>query len=190
MYYNKTLKKYLDDLAARKPVPGGGAAAALAAAMGASLISMVVNFTLGRPKYEKYQKELQLILSKSENLRKLFLALVDLDIAAYQSKNIKKAMEIPLKVCRLSLEALSLCPDLAKKGNSNLISDAAVAAVLLEAAFTGAYFNVEINLQNLFEDGSTRKIRKELKAKAGTVRRIRRETEEKVGEIIRRQAAG
>ncbi|MFZ2357219.1 MAG: cyclodeaminase/cyclohydrolase family protein, partial [Candidatus Omnitrophota bacterium] len=34
MYKNKTLKKYLDDLAAKLPAPGGGSAAALNAALG------------------------------------------------------------------------------------------------------------------------------------------------------------
>ncbi|TBR15974.1 hypothetical protein EPO66_05245, partial [bacterium] len=47
VYINKSIKKYLEDLSAKKPVPGGGSASALTAALGSSLISMVVNFTLG-----------------------------------------------------------------------------------------------------------------------------------------------
>jgi formiminotetrahydrofolate cyclodeaminase len=82
-YKEQTLKKYLDDLAAKLPAPGGGSAAALAAALGASLISMVVNFTLGKPKYAEYEKGLKQILSKSERLREEFLNLVDLDVTAY-----------------------------------------------------------------------------------------------------------
>ncbi|MBI5145023.1 MAG: cyclodeaminase/cyclohydrolase family protein, partial [Candidatus Omnitrophica bacterium] len=58
-YREATLKKYSDDLAAKLPAPGGGSAAALAAAMGVSLISMVVNFTLGKPKYAQYERELK-----------------------------------------------------------------------------------------------------------------------------------
>ena len=69
MYRDSTLKQYLEDLAAKKPAPGGGSAAALTAAMGASLISMVINFTLGKPKYAKYESELKGILEKSEKLR-------------------------------------------------------------------------------------------------------------------------
>ena len=78
-YKNQNLTKYLDDLSARLPAPGGGSAAALNAAMGASLISMVVNFTLGKPKYAAFEEELKDILAKSEKLRKDFLDLVDLD---------------------------------------------------------------------------------------------------------------
>ena len=58
MYVNKSLKKYLDDLTAKLPAPGGGSAAALVAALGAALIGMVINFTLGKPKYARYQMEL------------------------------------------------------------------------------------------------------------------------------------
>ena len=90
-YKESTLTKYLDDLAAKLSAPGGGSAAALTAAMGASLISMVVNFTLGKPKYAQYENELKATLEGSERLREEFLNLVDLDVNAYKSKNIRDA---------------------------------------------------------------------------------------------------
>ena len=148
-YKNQSLIKYLDDLSARLAAPGGGSAAALNAAMGASLISMVVNFTLGKPKYAAFEPELNEILIKSEKLRKDLLDLVDLDVVAYQSKDARKALDVPLMLARLCCEAAKLCPPLIKKGNLNLISDVAVAAILLESAFVSACFNVEINLKNL-----------------------------------------
>jgi formiminotetrahydrofolate cyclodeaminase len=64
MYKNSSLKRYLDDLAAKLPAPGGGSAAALTASLGASLISMVVNFTLGKPRYAQYEKELKETLER------------------------------------------------------------------------------------------------------------------------------
>ena len=85
-YKNQNLDKYLDDLSAKLSAPGGGSAAALNAAMGASLISMVVNFTLGKPKYAAFDPELKKILAKSEKLRKDFLRLVDLDVVVYQNR--------------------------------------------------------------------------------------------------------
>ena len=88
-YKDESLKKYLDDLAARLPAPGGGSAAAFNAAIGAALISMVVNFTLGKPRYAEYENELKKMLEKSERLREEFLNLADLDVTAYKSKNIK-----------------------------------------------------------------------------------------------------
>ena len=185
MYKDSSLKQYLDDLAAKLPAPGGGSAVALSAALGASLISMVVNFTLGKPKYAKYEGELKAIILKSEKLREEFINLVDLDVTAYQSKNIRDALDVPFMVCRLSFEAIKLCPPLVKKGNINLISDVAVAAVLLESAFGSTYFNVEINLKLLADKKLTKSINKELVQKAKSIKKIRLQTEEKVGKIIR-----
>lgn len=83
MYANNTLKVYLDDLAAKKPAPGGGSAAALAGALGCALLSMVCNFTIGKTQYKNVEKEIRKILSQSERLRKRLLSLVDLDAEAY-----------------------------------------------------------------------------------------------------------
>jgi len=185
MYANKSIKEYLDDLAAKLAAPGGGSAAALSAAMGASLISMVVNFTLGKPKYAKYEGELKKILSQLEKLREEFLNLVDLDVTAYQSKNIRDALDVPFMLCRLCFEGIKLCPVLIKKGNINLISDVAVAAILLESAFASAYFNVQINLKSLADKELTKTVRKELIQKEKVIKKIRLQTEAKVGKIIR-----
>lgn len=185
MYCDKTLKKYLDDSAAKLPAPGGGSAAALAASSGAALISMVINFTLGKPKYAKYEKELRAVLDKSEKLRNEFLDLVDKDVIAYQSKDLRNALDVPFMVCRLCFEAIKLCPPLITKTNKNLISDVAVAAVLLEAAFASAYFNVEINLKYLADKKLTGSVSKELLRKEKIIKKIRLRTEVKVGEIIR-----
>jgi methenyltetrahydrofolate cyclohydrolase len=184
-YKNKNLIKFLDDLSAKLPAPGGGSAAALSAAMGASLISMVVNFTLGKPKYAAFEHELKEILAKSEELRKVFLDLVDLDVVAYQSKDIRKALDVPLILARLCCEAAKLCVPLIKKGNANLISDVAVAAVLLESAFVSASFNVEINLKNLNQKKFAQGIRKELNRNNKVIQKIRKNTEVNVGKIIR-----
>jgi len=184
MFKNSTIKQYLDDLAAKLPAPGGGSAAALNAALGASLISMVVNFTLGKPKYAKYEGELKKILEKSEKLRTEFLNLVDLDVEAYKSKNMRDALNVPFMVCRLCFEGIKLCPALIKKGNANLISDVSVAAIFLESAFSAAYFNVEINLKLLGDKILARSLRKELTLKTKLIKKIRLEMEDKVGKII------
>lgn len=185
MYRNESIKKYLDDLAAKLPAPGGGSAAAMNAALGAALISMVVNFTLGKPKYAKYENELKQILDNAEKLRGEFLNLVDLDVRAYKSGNYRDALDVPFMLARLSFEAIKFCPPLIKKGNVRLISDVAVAAIMLESAFASAVFNVEINLQSIPDKELGRKIRKELALKNKKIRQIRIKTEEEIGKIIR-----
>ncbi|MFH1578343.1 MAG: cyclodeaminase/cyclohydrolase family protein [Candidatus Omnitrophota bacterium] len=185
MYFNKSLKKYLDDLSAKLPAPGGGSSAALVAANGAALIGMVINFTLGKPKYLKFQDDLSKLLSSSEKIRKRFLQLVDLDVAAFKSKDINKALGVPLELSRLCYQAIRLCPPLVKKGNKNLISDVAVAAILLEAGFSSALFNVRINLKYLGSKSRAGKINKELNKKRNYIKRVRQDLEVKINEIIR-----
>ena len=58
MYIEDSLKKYIDDLSAKLPAPGGGSAAALTGALGVSLILMVLNYTVGKEKYKKFEEEL------------------------------------------------------------------------------------------------------------------------------------
>jgi len=89
-------------------------------------------------------------------------------------------------LARLSLEAARVCPILIKKGNINLITDVAHAAILLESAFTCSSFNIEVNLGSFADKNLAKRIRKELKLTGNDIFKIRRETEEKVGKIIRR----
>lgn len=186
MYAEQSINQYLDDLAAKKPAPGGGSAAALTAALGASLVSMVINFTLGKPKYAAYEAQLKILLEESEKLRKEFLGLTDKDALAFQSGNIRDALDIPLMTARLCFEGIKLCPPLIIKGNPNLISDVAVAAVFFESAFAAALFNVEMNLKTLDDKKLALLTRRELAKKEKMIKKIRRETEEKVGKIIGR----
>jgi len=184
-YKTQSLTKYLEDLSARLPAPGGGSAAALNAAMAASLISMVINFTLGKPKYFKYEAELKTILNKSEKLKNDFLNLVDLDVIAYKSKDPRKATDVVLMLARLSSQGIKLLPSLIKKTNLNLSSDLAVAAIFLEASFSAACFNININLKALDDLEFTKAVDKELRLNAKLVKQVRARMEEKIGKIIR-----
>lgn len=185
-YKTQTLNKYLNDLSAKLPAPGGGSAAALNAALAAALLGMVVNFTLGKPRYARFEKELKSILAKSDKLRKRFLALVDLDVMAFKSGSIKKSLNVPLELARLCVEASGLCCPLLAKGNPNLASDVGVAAVFLESAFRAARFNVEINLKILGDLKLTKRLSAELGRMQKSIFSVRKLTEAKVGKIIRR----
>jgi len=185
MYKDQSLEKYLFDLASKTPAPGGGSASALTASLATGLTSMVVRFTLGKTKYAKYNKELEIILDKSERLRQELLRLVDLDVVAYQSKNPRDALSVPFMVCRLCAEGIKLCPDLIKKGNINLISDVAVSAILFESAFVSASFNVEVNLKTINDKKLTQAIVKELTKNKKSIIGLRRNVEARVGKIIR-----
>jgi methenyltetrahydrofolate cyclohydrolase len=185
VYKDVSIAKYTEDLAAKIPAPGGGSAAALNAAMATALVSMTIRYTLGKPKYAAYEVELKKILDKSEKLRQEFLRLVDLDVVAYNSNNIRDALAVPLMLCRLCYEGMRLCPVLIKKANNNLITDVAVAAIFFESAYSAALFNVDVNLKTLGDEKLTRVVHKELLHKRELVKKTRRLVEEKIGKVIR-----
>src|SRR5213595_3084712 len=60
---------WLTELASESSAPGGGAAAALNAAVGAALISMVCNLTIGRPRYAEHDESNKHALDAAEALR-------------------------------------------------------------------------------------------------------------------------
>lgn len=166
MYARKSINFYLDSVARRQPVPGGGSVAALCAALGAALDSMVVNYTLGNKIYASAKKEMRAIRKKNENIRKRLIVLLDKDTRAYRrlstalklskqnkkrnalvQKYLKEAALVPFEICGLSFKALILCSRIVKIGNPNLITDAGCAAYLLESAYRCAALNVQINLK-------------------------------------------
>ena len=162
MYKNNSLKTYLDDLAARKPAPGGGSAAALTGALGCALLSMACNFTIGKDKYKDVEPKIKSALRETESLRKRFLSLVDLDVRAYHKvfnsrkakeniyqKNLVEATKVPLEISILALKGYGLCPLLRKIANKYLISDVYVGEELLKSCFKSAEFNVIINLPQI-----------------------------------------
>jgi formiminotetrahydrofolate cyclodeaminase len=158
-FKNKTLQEYLDRLSRREPVPGGGSAAALTAALALSLISMAINYSIGRKVNTKaVEKRLSRLLAKSESIRLRLLELTSLDSEAYlkvcaagsldkkaQQQAAKFAHAVPQEVCKLCYKAVQLTPYLAEKGNPHLLSDVEVALELLMSAFYGARIMVRVN---------------------------------------------
>lgn len=163
MYLNKPIGEYLDDLAAKKPAPGGGSASALTGAIGVGLMSMVANYTVGNPKYKVQEKKVADILVRASEAKAELERLVDADVEAYSklSKAIKElqknspeldaayreAANVPFEICKIASKMLKICMELALVGNKNLVTDTAIAAVLLEGAFFSAKYNVYVNLK-------------------------------------------
>lgn len=165
MYINEPLKTYLDDLAAKSPSPGGGSAAALAASVASGLMLMVANYTIGNPKYKDAEASAADIMVRVQQFNAELYDLIDEDVTAYrklsqQMKDPKKdparldqafkdALQPPFEVCKITSECLKLCHGLAKCGNKNLITDTAIAAIMLEGAFFSAKYNVYENLKSI-----------------------------------------
>ncbi|KXW56837.1 methenyltetrahydrofolate cyclohydrolase [Ferrovum sp. PN-J185] len=172
MIENQTLQSFLSDLASAKPTPGGGGAAAVSGAMGAALISMVANLTIGKKGYESVENEMNEQLTQSENLRKIFISLIDEDIntfnqlmSAYKlpkdtdeqklersatiQLRLKDATLTPLSIAKTALEGILLAQRSAQFGNTMVISDAGVAVEMLLSALKSAALNVFINAPSI-----------------------------------------
>ena len=80
MVEDTSLELFLDALASRKPTPSGGSAAAVMGAMGAALVSMVCNLTIGRTQYRAVEEELKFVLTKAEELRRDLTKMIEEDV--------------------------------------------------------------------------------------------------------------
>jgi formiminotetrahydrofolate cyclodeaminase len=78
-----SVEEFLRRLAGGDPTPGGGAASALAGALGASLVSMVCNLTLGRARYAELEAGATEMQAEADALRQRLQVGIDEDAAAY-----------------------------------------------------------------------------------------------------------
>jgi len=174
-FLNKTVTQFLDELASKAPVPGGGSGAALGGALAAGLASMVCNLTIGKKKYANVQDEIQELLGKSEALRTQLMELLQADTEVYlkisaaykmpretdeektaRTEAIQAALvdatDVPMRIAHACVEVLDLCTPIAEKGNLGAVSDAGVAGLLAEASLRSAALNVMINLAALKDE--------------------------------------
>ena len=164
--------EFLDELAAPLPTPGGGSAAAYAAAMGAGLVAMVAGLTVGKKNYAEVEIEMHAIRQQAETLRTELAQAVEDDAAAFEAvmgafrlpkespeeEKVRgaaielttlNATHIPLKVAGSSVKVMELAARCAAVGNHHAISDAASAGALARAALLAAGYNVRINAHAL-----------------------------------------
>ena len=163
------LKEFARVLGSDAPAPGGGSAAALAAANGISLTKMVCELTLGKKKYAEVQEEIQAVHADSSRLQASLLEAIDKDTEAFNLVSAvfdmpketeedkaarRQAMQEALKVATKSpfammeeiYQALKVTKRAVGRSNTNAASDLGVAALNLKAGLQGAWLNVLINL--------------------------------------------
>jgi len=172
MTKNNTIAKFLDELASEQPTPGGGGAAAIMGAVGAALVSMVANLTIGKKNYEAFDAELKEARAKAEALRAELTAAINEDVDAFNAvmgayglpregdeqkaaraaaiqAALKQATDAPLRAVKACHEVIKLSAIVAEKGNINVISDAGVAALAANAGLRSAALNVYINAKSI-----------------------------------------
>ena len=165
---DKTVAAFTEELASPAPVPGGGGASALAAAIGVSLGDMVGELTVGKKKYANVEEEIQSLMARAQALRIRFLELVDADAAAFaplakaygipkedpnraqiMEEALKTACSVPMDIMRACAEAIDIIEEFAAKGSRLAVSDAGCGAILCKAAMQAAALNVFINTKSM-----------------------------------------
>jgi formiminotetrahydrofolate cyclodeaminase len=176
MIAQRSVAAFLDDLASGAPTPGGGSAAAIIGAMGAALLSMVCNVTLGKKGLEAAESDMKAVRDESERLRARLTAMVAEDIAAFDGlmaayrlpksndeeksrraaaiqANLRAATETPLDCARACAQVVALARRAAEQGFAGVVSDAGVGVLAANSALRSAALNVYINAPSLKDRG-------------------------------------
>ena len=166
------MKDFLNVLASKEPVPGGGGACGYVAAVGMALGNMVLSLTTGKKKYAEYQEEIEELIVKAGDITNRLYECMDKDAKAFkplseayglpkdteeQLEHRNKVMEnalliaseAPLSMMELIVEAIKLIDRISVIGSRLAISDAGVGAAFCKAALKGASLNVYINTKSM-----------------------------------------
>lgn len=172
MLTQQSLREFAALLASKNPVPGGGGAAALTAALGIALNSMVANFSIGKKKFIDDKEKHEELLRRGEVLREKLIDLVDKDAEFFEplskayvmtsnneeerkqkeevlQKCLKVACSAPMETLEYTYDAIIMHKEIVNISSKNIISDVGVGVQCLKAALNSAYLNVLINLNSI-----------------------------------------
>ena len=204
MFTEKSVNEFLDALASKEAVPGGGSGSALGGALGAALVSMVCNLTIGKKGYEEVEGAMSDLLEKSEALRQELPELLEADtqvygnvMAAYRLPRktpeqkkarqeayqaaLTEAAQVPLTIADRCAQIVDLALPAAEMGNLWAVSDAGVAALLAESCIHAALLNVYINLSSIKDEDFVQDTLKRIEA----ITAGKTETKDRVLAIVR-----
>jgi glutamate formiminotransferase/formiminotetrahydrofolate cyclodeaminase len=176
---SKSVSDFVDEVALKTPVPGGGSVAALAGALGAALALMVTHLTLDKAGGDAQDERLAAVAARAQQLKEALLAAVDEDTQAFAAyiearrmpkstpeekklraesiqEGLRQAALVPLRTAELSLEVMRLAHEALVHGKPSAMTDAAVGAQMGFAAVQGGVWNTHINLIDI-EDPAFRR---------------------------------
>ena len=165
---NASCREIVTVLASNAPVPGGGGASALVAAIGTALGNMVGSLTVGKKKYADVEEEIIALKAKCDQLQQDLLDQIAADAKGFEplakAYGIPKddpnrdqileeatlvACQVPMKIMELCCEAIEAIAVFAAKGSRLAVSDAGCGAVCVKGALQAASLNVFINTKTL-----------------------------------------
>lgn len=184
MQWEQGAELFLDALSSDKPTPGGGAAAAMAGAMGCALLLMSIGTTLKRkstpeshtvllkPWQEKlsaYQKELKGLMQEDAQAYASYLAAYRLPATDSSRKEalqqaLLTATSVPAKIASHCQAILKAIDDLEPLIAPVILSDVYCARHLLKSGLACGIENVRINLKGITDSEQTEKLQLLLKS--------------------------
>ena len=164
--------EFVEVLASKAPVPGGGGASALVGAIGTALGNMVGSLTVGKKKYADVEEEMWALKAKADQLQKDLLHLIERDAEVFEPLSkaygmprateeekaekarvmeivLKDACSVPMEIMEKCCEVIDIMVEFAAKGSALAISDAGVGVAFCKAALKGASLNVYINTKSM-----------------------------------------
>jgi len=165
----KTCSEFLEVLASKAPVPGGGGAAAMGGAIGMALSNMVGNLTVGKKKFADVEEEVKELLEKGCAIIEELKTLVERDAEVFEPLSrayglprdtpeqarikeetleqcSKDACSVPMEIMRKSYEGIKIHERMGQIGTKIAISDVGCGVAFLKAALVSGSLNVIINL--------------------------------------------
>ena len=163
-----TVTGFVHETASESPAPGGGSVAATMGALGAALGTMVANLSSHKRGWDDRWEAFSDWAVKGKACHDELLRLIDEDTEAFNAimaawglpkgsdeekaartaaiqAATKGAIEIPLRVMKVSLASMEVARAMAETGMAASASDAGVAALAARSAVMGAHLNVKIN---------------------------------------------
>ena len=157
-FSTSTCTEFVEVLASKAPVPGGGGASALVGAVGTALGNMVGSLTVGKKKYADVEDEMWELKAKCDQLQKDFLRLIERDAEVFEPLSkaygmpketeeekaekarvmeivLKDACSVPMEIMEKCCEAIELIVEFGAKGSKLAISDAGVGAAFCKCVF-------------------------------------------------------
>ena len=187
-----TLKctEFVEVLASKAPVPGGGSASALVGAISTALCNMVGNLTVGKKKYAAVEAEIIRMMEKAKELQDVLLELIEKDAEVFESLSrayalpkesetertekakvmercLRDACSVPMDIMRGCCEMICLIGMFAEKGSVLAVSDVGVAAACCKGALQGASLNVYSNTKFMENRECAEKLNKECEEMLG-----------------------
>ena len=204
---NNTCEEFIDALASKKAVPGGGGVAALTGALGVALNTMVANFSIGKKKFKDIEKEHQEVIKEGLELKDELVNLINKDAENFlplskaygmkadkdeEKKKKEKVLQNALKdACIGPVEMIEniyrsilLHERLLEKSSKIIISDIGVGVQCLKSSLYSAKLNVVINLNSIKDKEFKKQVEKRIGTKIEDGSRKADEIFKRVEEIM------